>query len=667
MACSKKILSLAVVFAFGFIDAQGNKVAGNDANSCTVNVPVCPPDVVIPTDKKACDFLSYYDPGRDFKICVDLKNKPEGFYAKNVRRFSDDWTDQTFYMQSTWDLSFSLNYGQAMQSKLTMRNKSRWGSDRILPTTEEQTKIADAVTGTHRHHLGRQMMWIREGWLQFSINDVFGLPTSNRHYFKIGAFPFQLGRGIALGDAYATSPGPLGFYSDDIIDQYAYGILEHGEIFPCTLTYDLYYELARNRSGSFPDTTEQIYNQTLDRRDSPRRGFGSIEQLLAFRFNWTPIKDKVFGKLSIEPYVFGLMVPESKVDFDSDAWARVLTPGIAFSYENKGFEGGFEFAFNKGAQHVRPYDKNIIEAVRDGATGNIQERYSQVATVSARGNKAPVTDSNKAIVDKYVQSFSANGQEILAGSDLFNTIGRYRKGYKNILGGFMGVMDFGLRVINDDFKVVGTAGYASGDQNPNRNLDAPFDAQVDGSYDGFFGYQEIYSGKLVKSVFVIGSQRVPRPLTYPSQAIPAAERFAESSTGFSNIMLVGGGLQWLPKKSSCKLQIKPNALAYWTAIANRKFDAERAQRLEEQASKFLGTEFNIFCEGYVFKGALKLYGVAGVFVPGQFYKDMKGVPQKRDELRLLRDHVENGAPLDTAVYLGDSAAFSLNLGMEYTF
>ena len=38
-----------------------------------------------------------------------------------------------------------------------------------------------------------------------------------------GAFPFELGRGIALGTAYAVDASDLGFYSENAIDQYAFG------------------------------------------------------------------------------------------------------------------------------------------------------------------------------------------------------------------------------------------------------------------------------------------------------------------------------------------------------------------------------------------------------------------------------------------------------------
>ena len=61
------------------------------------------------------------------------------------------------------------------------------------------------------------------------------LGFESNHSFTVGAFPFELGRGISLGAAYAIGPGPLGFYSDGMIDQFAFGFKFSGEIVPDVL------------------------------------------------------------------------------------------------------------------------------------------------------------------------------------------------------------------------------------------------------------------------------------------------------------------------------------------------------------------------------------------------------------------------------------------------
>src|SRR3990167_7012572 len=633
---------------------------------CGETCESCEPDIVIPTTAKRCKFLSYSDPITGFTICIDLKHKPEFYYGRGIQRFSESPDDQFIYIQTTWDLTSAINFEDALQSKLVIRNKARWGSPEIINTTERPIKIGDAITGLHRHFLGRQLMWIREAWVQISLNEAIGLPTCNRHYFKIGAFPFQLGRGISLGDAYAVSPGIVGFFTDDVVDQYAYGMSEHGEIIRCQLSYDLYYEMVRNRSGSFGEVAEAIYTHVPSRRNCPSRGFGSIAQLAAIRFNYYPFgENSSCGDLNIQPYVLGAYAPEQKIETFPDAYLKLGTWGLAIDYSNRNFEWGGEVAFNVGAQTVRPLDRNTIDLVRN-SDGFLVSRYTQVYTDAALTTKALVSDTNKSIVNANNGSSISNGTEI-GSTGLYNGLTRYRSGYKNKLGGFMGVTDFAWTVCNENIKIVGTLAYASGDQDPNKNLSDPLDGRVDGNYNGFIGVQEIYAGKQVQSVFVIGSHRVSRPLSTPVDSLPPDERFASTISGFTNLIVAGFGVYWLPQVCTTRFNLRPNLIGYWSATSSNKFDINTGLTVNEPASKFLGAEFNVFFDFKLLKNTIKVFGVGALFFPGQHYRDIKGKPQSADEAVRLAKNVANGNPADTNLLLGNSMAMAFNLGFEYAF
>ena len=77
--------------------------------------------------------------------------------------------------------------------KMTIRNRGIWGDpESIASTTLSPIRELDAVFGEHRHGLPRHILWIRELWIAFSLNDILGLPFCNLHTVTFGAFPFEL-------------------------------------------------------------------------------------------------------------------------------------------------------------------------------------------------------------------------------------------------------------------------------------------------------------------------------------------------------------------------------------------------------------------------------------------------------------------------------------------
>src|SRR3990167_7366410 len=150
-------------------------------------------------------------------------------------------------MRHTLDMAFWVNYGYqtyggpVLTSLFNIRNKGIWGNPQSIASTDEaETKIVDSVGRRHRHAIPRFIFWMREAWLDFALDQFLDLSFMNAHSFKLGLFSFQLGRGIALGDAYAVGPELLGYYNETAVDQYAPGALLHGVILEEKLSYDLY-------------------------------------------------------------------------------------------------------------------------------------------------------------------------------------------------------------------------------------------------------------------------------------------------------------------------------------------------------------------------------------------------------------------------------------------
>lgn len=192
--------------------------------------------------------------------------KPETFYGKNINWLNNNNDfDKAYFSRHTLDMMIDILYGAKTYSQNVLeflcqvRNKGVWGNpESIASTTFADIKVLDAIRGTHKHGFPRHIFWIRQLWLQFDLAQASGLPFKNKHTFTIGSFPFQLGRGIALGDAYAVGPEILGFWADSAIDQYAFGAKFSGDIFSKILSYDLYTAILQNNSSGLSDTEKEF-------------------------------------------------------------------------------------------------------------------------------------------------------------------------------------------------------------------------------------------------------------------------------------------------------------------------------------------------------------------------------------------------------------------------
>lgn len=614
--------------------------------------------------------------------------RPEVFVGKNFTFLNNcNPQDDIFYFRHTNDWFFDLVYGKetfgcpVVEFKTSVRNRAVWGSpSTIANTIYSPVKGAGIEFGEHNHAFPRLFFWLREAWLQVHLPEFLRLGLENNHSFTIGAFPFELGRGISLGAAYALGPGPLGFYSDAMIDQYAFGLKFSGEIVPNALTYDVYGSILQSRSNSLSETLKPIYKNEIGRRDNPARGFGKDNYLIAARLNWTAMDDARYGKVIFEPYGMYNNDPEQRIEFDGDASSKLGTFGFAGEYLGERFEFGFDIAKNVGSQFVKPWDRNRV--VLENYNGQIVAVNNNVLMVSNNefnGLKAPdvpKSDSQKLINQSSEFGSSSQNGQLIPGSENIGTIGyatdilglqnsdrRFRTGkigtdgYYNKYKGWMAVADASYWIYRKSLQIAITGGYASGDQDPN------FDV-IDGDFSGFIGLQEAYSGKRVKSVFLLGTVgKVKRPGTAPENPLSNKD-FASCCTGFTNLGFIGSGLTWKP---TCETRFvcNPNVFAYWEPSPGRKFDPVLQVNSPEKASKFLGVELNTFLSYYPF-ASLKCFAIGSIFLPGQHFKDIKGKPLDDAQKRALAKFKNNVDPR----YLpnvGDDIAYTINIGMEFIF
>ena len=638
--------------------------------------------------------------------------KEDMFYGKNINLLNNcNEFDTAWFMRHTLDYVLSViqgkkKYGHPVtEFMFSVRNKGVWGNPSTLAQMSKASiKIGDVVTGEHSHFYPRHIFWMREGWLRFSIPDALNLSLNHPHTFTLGAFPFELGRGISLGSAYAMGQDFLGFYTDGLVDQYATGFKVSGEFMPSRLYYDIYAAILENMSASISDISAEIHRKEFDRKKNPQRGFGKVHYAIATRLRWMPLDESSKKKVIIEPYLLYVDDPEQEVEFFADAGSKLCTFGIASDYVSDRIECGFECAFNVGRQEVRGWDRNTTE---------LQNRSGQIMAVNSHvllgadpkasnapsnldlykmpnapqivsgGIISPLGKAAQEAIDSAQQNQKNNGLaigDIINGlssqlpfipaaapgvnpDQLYNANHRFRNPYKNTYKGWMFVADFAWWSPAKDFKVSFETGVASGDDNPNFTT-------KDSDYAGFLGVQETYAGRKVRSQFVLGGAgKIKRPLSAPDDnaLTNTPNEFAQSVNGFTNLVYAGTGVQWIPLATCKKFSFNPNLLLFWQEHATRKFDLSTMKSTNQNASSFLGVEANLFTHYFLFEN-LRLFFIGSLFVPGSHYSDIKGIPFNGAHKKTLEKAIKDGKDgILTIPNQGDNTAFTLNLGIEYKF
>ena len=604
--------------------------------------------------------------------------RPESFFGKNITLLNNNNPDINWYSRHTLDLNLDVVFGQNMcdgdpiaEFVFSARNKAVWGHPvSICPTTIATSKSNDVVDRKHNHFIPRLFFWMREVWLEFSINKVFKLSFANEHTFKMGAFPFQVGRGISLGPAFAVGPGSLGFYTDRNIDQFAFGFKLSGEFVHDHLFYDIYASILQNKMVSLRQTAQNIYGQEFDnninRLFCPERGTGKINQIWAARLRSILMESKETGRFYVEPYIVFNNNPELKIEFPADSSCLLATLGTAVNYDQGSFIFNMEFALNVGSQKVKGWDRNeIISINRDGLktfvnSKVIDQNDQQVLFIKG-------SDAQK-IIDMSDRCESENGKQIGEVPslgfidqpvDLFNADNRFRNPFTNSFKGWMFVADVAYWVYKRDLLWALAVGVASGGSNPMHET-------KDQDFGGFIGLQEIYSGSYVRSAFVLGSQgKVLRPYAQPKSK-QAPTKQAQAVNGFTNLVYAGSSLHWEPESWDNSISIQPDILFYWQETATPKYDCKTKQDLPQCARNFLGTELNIFAS-YWFYENFRIYNVSSIFVPGGHFTDIKGKPISPAQEKALDRLDRTGFDDSNIPNIGDDVAFTFNIGLEFKF
>jgi hypothetical protein len=615
--------------------------------------------------------VSLKDVGDIFDFDITGMLKPESVFANNYNFFNSDDIDRTLKIQNTFDLGLrAVPKTGTVEFYMGARNRLAAGDPTAASSTSKvATRVVDAFQEPHSHASGKNFIWIRELWMRWDIGKVFNLPTDSNQSVTIGIFPFQVGRGIALGDVYAAGPELLGFYSETYVDQYAFGLLFSGDVWSDWVTYALYFGLLKNKSGNIKEVQEKIYASRYEYQNRPQRGFGDINYVIANYFNIYALRDDVYGSMRLQPYWVFNQDNGQMIEFPNDAQSLLGTIGLEGEYLSKYFEFGFEMAFNAGKQIRFGWDRNIVKLIDDG--GRISEVNSHVVTALDGGSNVPFVsakDPAQKAIYAVPQTQCSNGQQIPGdfttigyldnpAGTIFNTKDRFSDPYDTILKGWMILADTSIWILPGDLRVSLTAGAASGGVNPHFNTE-------DGNYDGFVPLQEAYSGKRVK--FAFPTSKIQRPVGNPVYE-DTDNKLTKTTSGFTNLVFAGGGVSWTPSSWENAFKLNPNVIAYWNekSVPLLLPLGNLVDGCLPQASNFLGVELNLYLDYNIVKN-LKLFAVTSFFIPGTFFSDIEGRRAAFDQDQEQGDDA-TGFVADTIPKYGHSTAYTLNIGAEYRF
>jgi hypothetical protein len=554
--------------------------------------------------------------------------------------------DRSFRYRTTADGILVTTYGDnkknpMLDAKIAVRFRYDGGTDALVRTASTPVTLAGAPLVIPGSSIQKSTLWLRELFMKISLDHN---PTESLYYLKFGSFPYELGRGIALGSAY-NSGGFLGLDPRFSIDQFAPGGLLHADIVKGTLSGDLYYAMLSNPNASFKENTEVIrLNELTEYPSKGYRGLNRQVWITAGALHWKAINLKDL-KLNVDPYAYMFVSPDQNLEFAADSDSQLYAIGTALEFKTGKFEWGFDTAFQGGQTRVKAWDRNYTKLVNDDGTVTVQ--YTKVYTDADFTILANATTDNQDVIAAAPKGFDQNGLEI-GTSGLYNGPDRFRPTQKFFYHGYFFVTDASYELIKRQLKICADTGFVSGHLDNFNDINSFTQAQMEHqNFDGFIPLQSVYSGKRIQHLVMLNTG-VPR-FTVQNPAVSLDQQHVASRiTGvatltdkFTNLAYTGLGLECTPTKfADQKAMIKPVALYYWMAQAPNLADGTIA-------SHALGTALSVEFMATI-KECLDMGGYVGWMIPGKQYQQFAGTQLKGGKL-------------------GSDTAYVLNFTMTYKF
>jgi hypothetical protein len=533
--------------------------------------------------------------------------------------------DQLSGFRSKSCIDFAATYGNktygrsAADAFLRLTNYGYWYYESYYTPFNGSSRTAYTAGDVRPLNM---LTYMEEMWINMHLGTFFDAYDNWFSYknhpvsIKMGYFPYQLGRGIAFGDAAMHIPylGWDSYQYDDARFNHP-GILLHGYVNK-NISYDLYYTKQSENSLLTAMTWETINENRTDGRRK-WRGISKGRDLWAAKMDLN--HSKKWGDLHAQPYVMYVDAPELKIEVDGDSAARLGTTGMMLEFKRGRFSINAEVAGQFGHQNVHAIDRNKQEVVTDVDTGiqinahshvfvtsNIGEAKTYVngtctaANVNITQNRGG-TDSTTnqwipAVTKNGDQLYASNGTTALysydfapeSSTDEFelkssnynsNVTGnkRFRDGYRVDYRGYMAVCDMKYEFEDVPVSIALAGAYISGDR-------YPYNTERDKRYRGFLTYGDYnYVGKYVYSQVVLEARKLPRPVD-----ISYHHQYAFNNVqDMGNLAYIGTGATWRPFKDKNKLMLRSNILWFWETVSLKRWNVKEPLPTREGTTDLL--------------------------------------------------------------------------------
>ena len=190
-------------------------------------------------------------------------------------------------------------------------------------------------------------IWMREAFLLYA-------PTENKSSFcQLGLFPFKVGNGFVLGDAYNINIPISWQYLYEQIDQFRPGFLMHLGNQKKSISGDAYIAMTCSQNNLTAAASSTFTKHLIDLTDGQTNGKSVVA---VFQINFDPLESHNF---QITPSLF-FQKDTQFIEFPDDATSTLCTPSIYGSCKRGDIKVSFEYAKNVGQQEVEALDRTLI-------------------------------------------------------------------------------------------------------------------------------------------------------------------------------------------------------------------------------------------------------------------------------------------------------------------
>ncbi len=554
----------------------------------------------------------------------------------------------------------------------TLRIKGIFGNNGLYSQSQSSAiKIgwsrteADCVSTQYANTL-----WIRELALMIQPQENYD------SFFKIGFFPYKIGNGLTLGNAYVLEAPIPGQFIYEQIDQFRPGFLCSLSTKNKTFSSDFYLGINTSLSNSLLTNGSFTNFQNLE---VPFKERGSGKNNIVFVAQSFINKKVKNNTLLVNPYFFYNHNNTQKVEFPEDATSSLFSLGLEAIYETSFIRYSFECTKNFGHQHVKHWDRNQL--IQTNGLSNTHLFYTpntDLTVTTALNND--FTFSPLVIRPTQIAQSYGNGTnflyEIEPGTEYIfkNSYDRYRNGYDNSYKGWMVYSDI---IFTGKHLSVGFAGgCASGDTPPNDSYETIMLTRLtpgisyldyDKKYAGFIGIQQLLESKSVNPLFFGQAQKCNNPLSESSSC-----RNAITSINFTNQGFFATTAHYKKIFEQKIIDLSGTIATYFTITALKKgissslwqaqsLDFTNTMQLDmnKSLSKALGTELNASIDITPFSDFT--FSILGaLFMPASYYKSNAGktIPLK---LQTILDLPNFSPDEDDPITFSNNCAFFLSI------